>query len=92
MQSIALRTTSVKSPKPHRSWQQRKLASELDSASEISHKLSGLRTVLQQFSADEATTVQSHFLRGQALPLIDSLENCLRRMRIVAEKADEVQP
>jgi hypothetical protein len=91
MQSIALRTTSVKSPKPHRDWRRRKLAQELDSGTEICRVVNLLRQLLREFRADQATAQQAQFLKDRGFPLLASLEICLRHVRIVPEKSDAVR-
>ena len=94
--SIPESSTGVKALKPFhvkppdRNWTQRKLHAELNSASEISRALDSLRTLLQSFCDQEATAVQSHFLRGQALPLLSALKSSLGRMRVTPERRDEV--
>jgi hypothetical protein len=39
---------------------------------------------------DDATPLQKKFLRQLALPVLDSLERCFRRARILPEVPDEV--
>ena len=87
--SITESSTAVKPL--NRSWSHRKLHAELNSAGEICRALNSLRGLLQSFCDQEATPAQFHFLRGQALPLVDALENCLRRVRVLAELPDEVR-
>jgi hypothetical protein len=92
MANIAETTRQVKSLQRTLSdWPRRKLREQTDSASELERKLNSFCAGLQQFCADQATTQQAQFLKDRGFPVLASLEHSLRRMRILAEKADEVR-
>ena len=93
MANIAKHPRGVKEAKrqpSYRSWQSRKLSTELDSSAEISHQFNSLCAVLQQFCADQATVAQANFLKDRGFPLLAALEHSLRRCRILSEVRDEI--
>jgi hypothetical protein len=93
--SISSPSSAVNSSTRPSKWKRHVLCSVANEKPDPSLEIG--RGLLQVHSAanamlcdDDATPLQKKFLRQLALPVLDSLERCFRRARILPEVPDEV--